>query len=80
KSIAYEPMLIAETGPEVTIIHAGRSSQDILSTMRIAMMRDAAIDFARAFDKVLDKLFELAQENRDTIVPNYTNGGAAQPN
>ena len=80
KYIAYEPMLIAETGPEVTIIHAGRSSQDILSTMRIAMMRDAAIDFARAFDKVLDKLFELAQKNRNTIVPNYTNGVAAQPN
>ena len=27
--IDYEPMLIAATGPEVTMLHAGRSSQDI---------------------------------------------------
>ena len=43
KYIAYEPMVIAATGPEVTILHAGRSSQDILSTMRVAIMREQTI-------------------------------------
>ena len=80
KYIAYEPMLIAATNPEVTIIHAGRSSQDILSTMRIAMMRDEAVAFGHAFDSVIEKLLALAEVHRDTVVPNYTNGVAAQPN
>lgn len=80
KYIAYEPMLIAATSPEVTLIHAGRSSQDILSTARIAVVRDDAVELCRAFDAVLDRLLTLAEEHRSTIVPNYTNGVAAQPN
>ena len=77
--IAYEPLLIAATNPEVTAIHAGRSSQDILSTMRIAIMRDRAMTFAESFDRVIAKILELARANLNTIVPNYTNGVAAQP-
>lgn len=77
--IAYEPLLIAATNPEVTAIHAGRSSQDILSTTRMAIMRDRAMTFAEAFDRVIEKILELARTNLDTIVPNYTNGVAAQP-
>ena len=75
----YEPLLIAATNPEVTAIHAGRSSQDILSTMRIAIMRDRAMTFAESFDRVIAKILELARANLNTIVPNYTNGVAAQP-
>ena len=77
--IAYEPLFIAATNPEVTAIHAGRSSQDILSTMRIAIMRDRAMTFAESFDRVIAKILELARANLNTIVPNYTNGVAAQP-
>ena len=44
KYIAYEPMVIAATGPEVTILHAGRSSQDILSTMRVAILREQTFE------------------------------------
>ena len=77
--IAYEPLLIAATNPEVTAIHAGRSSQDILSTMRIAIMRDRAMTFAESFDRVIAKILKLARANLNTIVPNYTNGVAAQP-
>ena len=77
--IAYEPLLIAATSPEVTAIHAGRSSQDILSTTRVAIMRDRAMTFAEALDRVIEKILDLAEANRGTIVPNYTNGVAAQP-
>lgn len=80
KYIAYEPMLIAATGPEVTILHAGRSSQDILSTMRVAILREQTINLCAAFDAVIEKLLVLAEAHRDTVVPNYTNGVAAQPN
>lgn len=78
--IAYEPKLIAATNPEVTIIHAGRSSQDILSTVRVSIDRDEAFAFGKALDAVIGKLLDLAEAHRDTIVPNYTNGVAAQPN
>ncbi len=78
--IDYEPMLIAATSPEVTLLHAGRSSQDILSTMRVAILREQTLQLARALDDVIEKLLSLAQAHRDTMVPNYTNGVAAQPN
>ncbi len=78
--IAYEPLLIARSSPEITIMHAGRSSQDILSTQRAAMLRDGTIELAEALDAVIERLISLARTHRDTIVPNYTNGVAAQPN
>lgn len=78
--IDYEPMLIAATGPEVTMLHAGRSSQDILSTVRVAIDRQDLFAVAKALDAVIEKLLSLAAAHRDTIVPNYTNGVAAQPN
>ncbi len=80
KYIAYEPLLIAATGPEVTILHAGRSSQDILSTMRVAILREQTMALCGALDAVIEKLLALADAHRDTVVPNYTNGVAAQPN
>lgn len=80
KYIAYEPMVIAATGPEVTILHAGRSSQDILSTMRVAILREQTFELCEALDAVIAKILSLAEEHRDTVVPNYTNGVAAQPN
>lgn len=79
KYIAWEPMFIAAAGPEVTVIHAGRSSQDILSTVRAAMLRDDLLEFAGALEDVIGALLELARRHRDTIVPSYTNGVAAQP-
>lgn len=78
--IAYEPMVIAAAGPETTMVHAGRSSQDILSTMRTALTREDTLKICAAYDKVIAKLLDLAKTHRDTIVANYTNGVAAQPN
>lgn len=77
--IAWEPLLIAAAGQSVTAIHAGRSSQDILSTMRVGIQKERALAFAKAFDAVLERMIALADAHRNTIVPNYTNGVAAQP-
>ena len=79
KYIAWEPMFIAAAGPEVTVIHAGRSSQDILSTVRAAMLRDDLLEFAGALEDVIGALLELARRHRDTIVPSYTNGVPRSP-
>nr|WP_047579962.1 argininosuccinate lyase [Methylobacterium sp. ZNC0032] len=78
--ITFEPLMIKEAGVEVTLIHAGRSSQDMHATYRAAIMRDRLLTLAGELNRATRTMVELAATHRDTIVPNYTNGVAAQPN
>jgi argininosuccinate lyase len=78
--ITFEPLLIDAAGVEVTLIHAGRSSQDMLATVRAAIIRDELLQLAGQLRKTTASMLQLAEQHRDTIVPNYTNGVAAQPN
>ena len=78
--ISFEPLMIKEAGVEVTLIHAGRSSQDMHATYRAAIMRDRLLILADQLNRATRTMVELAATHRDTIVPNYTNGVAAQPN
>jgi argininosuccinate lyase len=78
--IALEPLLIEAADQDVTVLHAGRSSQDMFATFRAAMLKDDLLAVAVELNKVSQKLVTLAAEHVNTIVPNYTNGVAAQPN
>ncbi|GKT26005.1 lyase family protein [Acidovorax sp. SUPP3334] len=78
--ITFEPLLIEAAGPQITLLHAGRSSQDMLATARSAILRDEMLHLAEALNKTTATLVELAGKHRATVVPNYTNGVAAQPN
>ncbi|RTL65064.1 MAG: argininosuccinate lyase [Hyphomicrobiales bacterium] len=78
--ITFEPLLIQSAGVEATLIHAGRSSQDMLSTVRAAMLRDELLVVAENLHAVMQAVRGLAEQHQQTIVPNYTNGVAAQPN
>lgn len=79
--ITFEPLLIKVYGSEeITMLHAGRSSQDMLSTVNFAMSREQALELAAALDEMQTTLLKLAVEQQTTIIPNYTNGVAAQPN
>ncbi|MFJ5369040.1 argininosuccinate lyase [Bosea sp. CER48] len=78
--ITFEPLMIKEAGVEVTLIHAGRSSQDMHATYRAAILRDRLLALADQLNRTTRTMVELAATHRDTIVPNYTNGVAAQPN
>lgn len=78
--ITFEPLLIQAAGPEVTLLHAGRSSQDMHATYRAAILRDDMLNLAEQLNKTSDALVKLAEKHVGTIVPNYTNGVAAQPN
>ena len=78
--ITFEPLMIKEAGVEVTLIHAGRSSQDMHATYRAAIMRDRLLTLAEQLNRATRTMVELAGTHRDTIVPNYTHGVAAQPN
>jgi len=78
--ITFEPLLIEAAGVEATLLHAGRSSQDMLSAMRAAMMRDELLRLADQLVRLRTTMIALAETHAQTIVPNYTNGVAAQPN
>lgn len=77
--IQFEPKLIEAAGPEVTVLHIGRSSQDMHSTYRSAIMRDGVLRLSQSLEQIMKRLLELADQHRDTILPSYTNGVAAQP-
>ena len=78
--ITFEPLLIEAAGPEVTLLHAGRSSQDMHATYRAAILRDDMLNLADQLNKTAASMVRLAEQHAGTIVPNYTNGVAAQPN
>jgi argininosuccinate lyase len=78
--ITFEPLMIAAAGEDVTLLHAGRSSQDMHASFRAAMLRDEMLDLADQLDTTARSLVKLARLNTATIVPNYTNGLAAQAN
>ncbi|MET0741956.1 MAG: argininosuccinate lyase [Microvirga sp.] len=78
--ITFEPLLIDAAGVEVTLLHAGRSSQDMHATYRAAILRDDLLRLAEQLNLTSRSLIVVAQAHAGTIVPNYTNGVAAQPN
>ncbi len=78
--ITFEPLLIEAAGPEATLLHAGRSSQDMHATYRAAILRDDILNLAEQLNMTAASLVNLAGKHAHTIVPNYTNGVAAQPN
>jgi argininosuccinate lyase len=78
--ISFEPLLIRAAGQDMTLLHAGRSSQDMHATYRAAILKDDLLALAEQLNKTSDTLVKLADRHAATIVPNYTNGVAAQPN
>ena len=49
--ITFEPLLIKAAGPEVTLLHAGRSSQDMHATYRAAILREEVLGLADQLNK-----------------------------
>ncbi|MFC5499675.1 lyase family protein [Caenimonas terrae] len=78
--ITFEPLLIEAAGPQITLLHAGRSSQDMHATYRAAILREEMLNLADQLNRTSGTLVKLAARHAGTIVPNYTNGVAAQPN
>lgn len=78
--ITFEPLLIEVGGKDVTLLHAGRSSQDMHATYRAAILRDKLLELATQLNATSTTLVDLADKHKETVVPNYTNGVAAQPN
>lgn len=77
--VAFEPEWIGQAGPEVSRIHAGRSSQDMLTTANMAELREDLLTLSNRLTQVLQVLGQQVEQHEDTVVPAYTNGVAAQP-
>lgn len=78
--ITFEPFLIKAGGPDITKIHAGRSSQDMLTTVSIMRQREQLLQLSAALNQMTETLLNLAAAHEGTLIPNYTNGVQAQPN
>lgn len=77
--LQIEKIITDDIGPEGSLIHAGRSRQDMYATFRMAQLRNQVLDFSDALDALRERLLALAAKNVHTIVPAYTDGVQAQP-
>ena len=77
--LVFERRLIELAGPEASRLHTGRSRQDIGSTMRRMILRQAALRVYAAQLDARRSLLELARRYQGTVIPAYTHGVQAQP-
>lgn len=75
----FEARLLEIAGPEASRLHTGRSRQDIGSTFRRMVLREALLDSFESLLAARSALLELAALHVDTIIPAYTHGVQAQP-
>ena len=61
--IKYEPYLIKEVGMDATMLHIGRSSQDMHATYRTAIIRDNTLKLSETLTNAMEVLNTLAKNN-----------------
>jgi argininosuccinate lyase len=74
-----EKIVTDSIGPDGSLIHAGRSRQDMYATFRAAQLRNQVLDFSDALNSLRDRVLVTAAKHVNTVVPAYTNGVQAQP-
>ncbi|MBV8620907.1 MAG: argininosuccinate lyase [Curvibacter sp.] len=77
--LQLERIMTDQVGPEASVIHAGRSRQDMYATFRAAQLRNQTLDFAEALLGLRERLLARAADHIDTLMPAYTNGVQAVP-
>ena len=77
--IQIENIITDHVGPDASVIHAGRSRQDMYATFRAAQLRNQVLDYYDALSSLRDRVVITASKHVNTIVPAYTNGVQAQP-
>jgi argininosuccinate lyase len=77
--LQLEQIMTDKIGPEASLIHSGRSRQDMLATYRLAKLRSDVLAYSEAMNATRKRLLDLADKNVDTLIPAYTNGVQAMP-
>jgi len=74
-----EKIITDFAGPDATLIHTGRSRQDMHPTLNIGQLRIELLDFSDRLLELRQQLMKMADEHVETLVPGYTNGVQAMP-
>lgn len=77
--LQIERIITDAVGPDASLIHAGRSRQDMYATFRTARLRNQLLDYADALVSLRTRTLAAAAPHLQTYVPAYTNGVQAQP-
>jgi len=77
--LKYEPQLIAAVGQEGSLLHLGRSRQDMGSTATRMHLRDGLLQAFERLSAAREAVLALAERYPDTLMPAYTHGVQAQP-
>lgn len=77
--LQIEQIMVDYIGPEASLIHSGRSRQDMYATFRLATLRAQVLALNDAMNSTRAHLLKIAADNIDTLVPAYTNGVQAMP-
>ena len=77
--ITFEPEVLKLVGMEASVLHVGRSSQDILATANAGLNIARLMRLLDAIHEVDCALLEVARREDGALVPAYTNGVQAQP-
>ena len=77
--MVLEPKLLDIVGPTASLLHLGRSRQDITSTLCEMEARHGARVSADALLKLRQTLIQVAEKHILTVMPAYTHGVPAQP-
>ncbi|HEX8596563.1 MAG TPA: argininosuccinate lyase [Pseudomonas sp.] len=77
--LQLEAIMTDKIGPEASLIHSGRSRQDMLATYRLAKLRSDVLAYSEALNATRSRLLTMADKNIDTLIPAYTNGVQAMP-
>ncbi len=77
--LQIEKIITDAIGPDASLIHTGRSRQDMYATFRMAKLRNQLLDYSDALNSLRERMLGTAAKNVNTIVPAYTNGVQAMP-
>ena len=77
--LQIERIISDHIGPDASLIHSGRSRQDMYATYHMAKLRTQLLDYSDALNTLRERIVATAAENVNTIMPAYTNGVQAMP-
>ncbi len=77
--LVTEKIITDFAGPDASLIHTGRSRQDMHPTLTLGQLRVELLDFADALALLRQQLLDMAAQHAETFVPSYTNGVQAMP-
>jgi argininosuccinate lyase len=76
---AFERKLVARVGPDASMLHLGRSNNDMGATSERLFLRDDTLEILNSLAQARAAILKLAQRNVETVIPGFTHMVQAQP-